>query len=82
MACSWPEWEDLHLVLLHILKTNTISFHAIPEELMELQDRVGFFLALWDELQPGEMDERHYAHTKGPTLHWRAEVLSFSRDWV
>ncbi|KAH1747973.1 hypothetical protein KXW33_001714 [Aspergillus fumigatus] len=58
MACSWTEWEDLHLVFLHVLKTNTISFYVIPEELMELQDRVGFVLDLWDELLPGRMAGR------------------------
>lgn len=58
MACSWTEWEDLHLVFLHVLKTNTISFYVIHEELMELQDRVGFVLDLWDELLPGRMAGR------------------------
>ncbi|KAE8334423.1 hypothetical protein BDV24DRAFT_172565 [Aspergillus arachidicola] len=58
MAGCWTELADLHFVFIHVLSTNTILFHVIPEELMELQDRVGFVLGLWNELQAGEMAER------------------------
>jgi nicotinamide riboside kinase len=77
MAGSWTEWADLHLVFLHVLKTNTISFHVIPEELMELQDRVGFVLDLWNELQRGEMAERTYTEGANAPLEGRSgEVQS------
>jgi hypothetical protein len=75
MAGSWTEWADLHLVFLHVLKMNTISFYLIPKELMELQDCVSFVLDLWNELQQGEMAKRIYTEGANALLEGRSGEL-------
>ncbi|KAL2827982.1 AAA domain-containing protein [Aspergillus cavernicola] len=48
MAKSWAEWEDVHITFVQVLETNGIAYQVMPQELLDLQDRVDFVLHLWN----------------------------------
>lgn len=48
MAKTWEEWESVHLTFMQVLDTNGITFQMIPDEMIDLDERVDFVLDLWD----------------------------------
>jgi nicotinamide riboside kinase len=48
MAKTWEEWESVHLTFMQVLDANEITFHMIPKEVIDLDERVDFVLDLWD----------------------------------
>ncbi|KAI9367232.1 AAA domain-containing protein [Aspergillus egyptiacus] len=47
MAKTGAEWEELHRTFIQVLEANRIPFHAIPRELVDLEERVDHVLHLW-----------------------------------
>ncbi|KAL3475683.1 AAA domain-containing protein [Aspergillus californicus] len=47
MAKTQAEWEDVHLMVLQVLQENGIAFHIVPQQLLDVEERVEFVWRLW-----------------------------------
>lgn len=52
MASSWEDWLEMHRIFCRVLKEHCIPFIVLPDDLLELQDRVDFVRCLWDTALP------------------------------
>ncbi|KAB8228849.1 uncharacterized protein BDW43DRAFT_289906 [Aspergillus alliaceus] len=52
VASSWKDWQETHTTFCQVLAENSIPFVALPDHLLELQDRVDFVFREWTTAFP------------------------------